>query len=198
MGADLWSLMRAEVLRQLVGATSSWVLTTLMFVFIYLSLRKVSSLVEEGKLLTTLKSLQDIAFVKGNDKENKEENRYLRVSRVLQLLAGAILLLLIGYHLGYSVNSAYISGDISLIVTVDRITNFYKLTLVSMEWTIIFVYSLTLMMMHRLYIPQVGKDNKKYKLLRLLQKSLSFLGILLAFVIPFVSIILCYISLVRI
>ena len=118
MGADQWSLMRAEVLRQLVGATSSWVLTTLMFVFIYLSLRKVSSLVEEGKLLTTLKSLQDIAFVKGNDKENTEENRYLRVSRVLQLLAGAILLLLIGYHLGYSVNSAYISGDISLIVTV--------------------------------------------------------------------------------
>lgn len=196
MSVDQWSLLRAEVLRQLVGASSSWAVWCLGILVVFKALDWLNALVKEGKTLTTFAEISSAIRQNKTDKETGKENRYFAVSQHLRSLLVVFLALFAGYHVGYSINSAYISGDISLIVTVDRIVNFYKLILFIFEWVLVFCYLITIYSVHRLQVYANG-ETARYRLITKFQALLRFVGLLLAFVIPLVAIVLCYVNLVR-
>lgn len=122
------SSIRAEVLRQLVGVSGGWfariVLVSVMFWFL---LFVYESLVD-GSLSERFALLKHGLFHKTSEFKLKTSS-----SAPFLYFLGAMVLLTLGYTLGYSISSNYISGEITLITTVARITNFYVLTVTVIE-----------------------------------------------------------------
>lgn len=122
------SSIRAEVLRQLIGVSGGWfVRIVLVSVMFWLAFYVYESLVD-GTLSSRL-SLMKQALFKGT-KEFKVKT--ISTAPFLYFLVGMILLTA-GYTLGYNISNNYISGEITLITTVSRITNFYALTVSVIE-----------------------------------------------------------------
>ena len=122
------SSIRAEVLRQLIGVSGGWfVRIVLVSVMFWLAFYVYESLVD-GTLSGRL-SLMKQALFKGT-KEFKVKT--ISTAPFLYFLVGMILLTA-GYTLGYNISNNYISGEITLITTVSRITNFYALTVSVIE-----------------------------------------------------------------
>lgn len=122
------SSIRAEVLRQLIGVSGGWfVRIVLVSVMFWLAFYVYESLVD-GSFSSRLSLLKQ-AFFKGT-KEFKVKT--ISTAPFLYFLVGMILLTA-GYTLGYNISNNYISGEITLITTVSRITNFYALTVSVIE-----------------------------------------------------------------
>lgn len=122
------SSIRAEVLRQLIGVSGGWfVRIVLVSVMFWLAFYVYESLVD-GSFSSRLSLLKQ-AFFKGT-KEFKVKT--ISTAPFLYSLVGMILLTA-GYTLGYNITTNYISGEITLITTVARITNFYALTVSVIE-----------------------------------------------------------------
>lgn len=122
------SSIRGEVFRQLIGVSGGWfVRIVLVSVMLWLAFYVYESLVD-GTLSSRL-SLMKQALFKGT-KEFKVKT--ISTAPFLYFLVGMILLTA-GYTLGYNISNNYISGEITLITTVSRITNFYALTVSVIE-----------------------------------------------------------------
>ena len=121
------SSIRGEVFRQLIGVSGGWLVRIfLVSVMFWLAFYVYESLVD-GTLSGRL-SLMKQALFKGT-KEFKVKT--ISTAPFLYFLVGMILLTT-GYTLGYN-STNYISGEITLITTVSRITNFYALTVSVIE-----------------------------------------------------------------
>lgn len=122
------SSIRGEVFRQLIGVSGGWLVRIfLVSVMFWLAFYVYESLVD-GTLSGRL-SLMKQALFKGT-KEFKVKT--ISTAPFLYFLVGMILLTA-GYTLGYNISNNYISGEITLITTVSRITNFYALTVSVIE-----------------------------------------------------------------
>lgn len=134
------SSIRAEVLRQLVGVSGGWfariVLVSVMF---WLLLFVYESLVD-GSLSERFSLLKQGLFYKTSEFKPK-----ISSNAPFLYFLGAMVLLTLGYTLGYSISSNYISGEITLITTVARITNFYVLTVTVIEMLLMACSSLVLL-----------------------------------------------------
>lgn len=122
------SSIRAEVLRQLIGVSGGWfvriILVSLMFWFAFYVYESLVDGTLSGRL-----SLMEKALFNGA-KEFKVKT--ISTAPFLYFLVG-MMLLTAGYTLGYNISTNYISGEITLITTVARITNFYALTVSVIE-----------------------------------------------------------------
>lgn len=122
------SSIRAEVLRQLIGVSGGWfvriILVSLMFWFAFYVYESLVDGTLSGRLSLMKKALFNGA------KEFKVKT--ISTAPFLYFLVG-MMLLTAGYTLGYNISTNYISGEITLITTVARITNFYALTVSVIE-----------------------------------------------------------------
>lgn len=122
------SSIRAEVLRQLIGVSGGWLVRIfLVSVMFWLAFYVYESLVD-GTLSGRLSLMKQALF-----KSTKEfKVKTISTAPFLYFLVG-MSLLTAGYTLGYNISNNYISGEITLITTVSRITNFYALTVSVIE-----------------------------------------------------------------
>ena len=184
------SSIRAEVLRQLIGVSGGWfvriVLVSLMF---WLALYVYESLVD-GTLSGRL-SLMKQALFKGT-KEFKVKT--ISTAPFLYFLVGMILLTA-GYTLGYNISNNYISGEITLITTVSRITNFYALT-VSVIEMILMAFSALVFLSAASSIRKNGREvyqtNALAKMNINLLRLFRLFGIMAVIALGIASMVFCY------
>lgn len=184
------SSIRAEVLRQLVGVSGGWfariVLVSVMFWFL---LFVYESLVD-GSLSERFALLKQGLFYKPSEFKLKTSSN----APFLYFL-GAMVLLTLGYTLGYSISSNYISGEITLITTVARITNFYVLTVTVIEMLLMACSSLVLLSA----VSSIRRNGREaYQISTLAKLNLSLLkffrlfGILAVVSLGVASMVFCY------
>ena len=105
------------------------------------------------------------------------------------------MLLTAGYTLGYNISSNYISGEITLITTVARITNFYVLTVNVIEMVLMACVSLILLSAAssiRKNGREVYQTSKLSKLNLSLLKLIRLFGILVVIALGIASMVFCY------
>lgn len=184
------SSIRAEVLRQLVGVSGGWfariVLVSVMFWFL---LFVYESLVD-GSLSERFASLKHGLFHKTSEFKLKTSS-----SAPFLYFLGAMVLLTLGYTLGYSISSNYISGEITLITTVARITNFYVLTVTVIEMLLMACSSLVLLSA----VSSIRRNGREaYQISTLAKLNLNLLkffrlfGILAVISLGIASMVFCY------
>lgn len=191
------SIIRGEVLRQLIGTAFSWVLPVLTVVIGYLLVRLVFDWTVDGTLGRRLRQLGRVfsedpaGLVKVVDYDKERAVGFARLGFF------AFFLLVLGYYLGYYINASYVSGEITLITTVGRITNFYKLVATVVE-CLFFLLSFIVLMTTARRVSLVGTEkysqSKAYKVSRGLLALFKWLGILSVLVLAIASIVVCYIS----
>ena len=105
------------------------------------------------------------------------------------------MLLTAGYTLGYNVSSNYISGEITLITTVARITNFYVLTVTVIEMVLMACVSLIFLSA----VSSIRKNGREvYQTSSLSKLNLNLLrflrtfGILAVISLGVASMVFCY------
>lgn len=184
------SSIRAEVLRQLVGVSGGWfariVLVSVMFWFL---LFVYESLVD-GSLSERFALLKYGLFHKTSEFKLKTSS-----SAPFLYFLGAMVLLTLGYTLGYSISSNYISGEITLITTVARITNFYVLTVTVIEMLLMACSSLVLLSV----VSSIRRNGREaYQISTLAKLNLGLVkffrlfGILAVISLGIASMVFCY------
>lgn len=196
------TMLRAEVLRQLAGAVGQWAFTLVVILVIYKVYGWLWVNLSQGLVFKKF-SKAWIALTSDGEpteevKDAKEVSNLLDIA-VIRYVATMFFLVLIGYSIGYVQNAYSVVGDISLIVTVSRITNFYNLLLLVVQITNLLAYSAILwgvtLLFKRWGTYGVAK-SRGYNWLNRIRKVLLVWGILSAVVIPLGSIILTYVNLV--
>lgn len=184
------SSIRAEVLRQLVGVSGGWfvriLLVSVMFWFAFLVYESLVDGTISGRL-----SLFKQALFKGA-KEFKVKT--VSTAPFLYFLVG-MMLLTAGYTLGYNISANYISGEITLITTVARITNFYVLTVSVIEMILMACVSLIFLSA----VSSIRKNGREVyqtstlgKLNLSLLKLIRLFGILAVISLGIASMVFCY------
>lgn len=184
------SSIRAEVLRQLIGVSGGWfvriILVSLMFWF---SFYVYESLVD-GTLSDRLSLMKQALF--NGAKEFKVKT--ISTSPFLYFLVG-MMLLTAGYTLGYNISTNYISGEITLITTVARITNFYALTVSVIEMILMACTALVFLSA----VSSIRRNGREaYQISTLAKLNLNLLkffrlfGILAVISLGIASMVFCY------
>lgn len=194
------SVLRWEILRQLLGVVAGWLPQILIVVFSYYLLGIVYRLVLNRSLAKFVEvalgglrsSLRDSL---GSDLPNSVVSKDRGILYRVLKTAG---LLLVGYYLGYYLNAMYISGDITLITSVSRISTFYSLAMWIFE-LFIFVMSLVLILGTSLRLMVVDSEtylgSRSYKVTTALLALFRYIAYGLVIVLPLASIIVSYLGL---
>lgn len=184
------SSIRAEVLRQLIGVSGGWFVRILLVSAMYwLAFLLYESLVD-GTLSGRLSLLKQALF--NGAKELKVKT--ISTAPFLYFLVGMILLTA-GYTLGYNISANYISGEITLITTVARITNFYTLTVSVIEMILMACVSLIFLSAAssiRKNSREVYQASTLGKLNLSLLKLIRLLGIMAVLSLGIASMVFCY------
>lgn len=197
MKQDLaWNFLRGEVLRQLIGSLTQWMFVVLVTFVILTSLRYIATLIAEGKFQSTSRAFLDLFSVGLLDNDEDTKNTYFITRR----WAKTAIVFFAGYLLSYNINVAYVTGDISLIVTTARITYWFMLVYWLLQATIFFAYLLLLTAIAKLKVNNpngLTDDVKGFKLVKRCSALLKTLSYLLMVVVPLVSILLVYLNLAK-
>lgn len=176
-------LVRSEVLKQLTfSAIELFFLSSALGFVFYLSTVSVDWL-KDGTFWNRCRAVVG-AFRKdweGSGLEYKAQ--VLEKMRPLMLVALAFVL---GYLLGGRVQSEYVSGNITLLITVARVTNYYKLAMVVLTGLV-----LSLQMLLKVFIVRV-----EVKGFLIVHNLLGILGYVICVGLGLASLVLCYINLV--
>lgn len=183
------SIIHGEVLRQLAGVTAQWVVH---FALVLLIVRLVSYIhyrVSENSLGDLLSGIKR-AF---NHEDKKVPT--IPVNGKLKVVTLLLIALSAGYLLGFSINQSYVSGKITLITTVGRVTHFYNLVLYVFESMLLMV-AMVVISSEASLIERFGVNSKKARRAKALSdivvRSAGILALILAFVLPLVALIACY------
>lgn len=184
------SSIRAEVLRQLIGVSGGWfVRIVLVLVMYWLAFLVYESLVD-GTLSGRFSLFKQALF--NGVKEFKVKT--VSTAPFLYFLVG-MMLLTAGYTLGYNISANYISGEITLITTVARITNFYVLTVSVIEMILMACVSLIFLST----VSSIRKNGREVyqtstlgKLNLSLLKLIRLFGILAVISLGIASMVFCY------
>lgn len=197
MKQDLaWNFLRGEVLRQLIGSLTQWMFVVLVTFVILTSLRYIATLIAEGKFQSTSRAFLDLFSVGLLDNDEDTKKTYFITRR----WAKTAIVFFAGYLLSYNINVAYVTGDISLIVTTARITYWFMLVYWLLQATIFFAYLLLLTAIAKLKVNHpngLTNDVKGFKLVKRCSALLKTLSYLLMVVVPLVSILLVYLNLAK-
>lgn len=197
MKQDLaWNFLRGEVLRQLIGSLTQWMFVVLVTFVILTVLRFIATLIAEGEFQSTSRAFLDLFSVGLIDNDEDTKKTYF-ITRKWAKLA---IVFVAGYLLSYNINVAYVTGDISLIVTTSRITYWFMLVYWLLQATIFFAYLLLLTAIAKLKVNHpndLTDDVKGFKLVKRCSALLKTLSYLLMVVVPIVSILLVYLNLAK-
>lgn len=197
MKQDLaWNFLRGEVLRQLIGSLAQWMFVVLVTFVILTSLRYIATLIAEGKFQSTSRAFLDLFSVGLIDNDEDTKKTYV----ITRSWAKTAIVFFAGYLLSYNINVAYVTGDISLIVTTSRITYWFMLVYWLLQATIFFAYLLLLTAIAKLKVNNpngLTDDVKGFKLVKRCSALLKTLSYLLMVVVPLVSILLVYLNLAK-
>lgn len=197
MKQDLaWNFLRGEVLRQLIGSLTQWMFVVLVTFVILTSLRYIATLIAEGKFQSTSRAFLDLFSVGLLDNDEDTKKTYF----ITRSWAKTAIVFFAGYLLSYNINVAYVTGDISLIVTTSRITYWFMLVYWLLQATIFFAYLLLLTAIAKLKVNHpngLTDDVKGFKLVKRCSALLKTLSYLLMVVVPLVSILLVYLNLAK-
>ena len=197
MKQDLaWNFLRGEVLRQLIGSLTQWMFVVLVTFVILTSLRYIATLIAEGRFQSTSRAFLDLFSVGLLDNDEDTKKTYCITRRWVK----TAIVFFAGYLLSYNINVAYVTGDISLIVTTARITYWFMLVYWLLQATIFFAYLLLLTAIAKLKVNNPNRltdDVKGFKLVKRCSALLKTLSYLLMVVVPLVSILLVYLNLAK-
>ena len=184
------SSIRAEVLRQLVGVSGGWFLRFLLVAVLFWLVFYVYDTLVDGTLSERIGFMKRALF-------SNSANFTTKIGSIKPFVYFVALLMsvTVGYTLGYNISSNYISGEITLITTVARITNFYSLTVVVIEMILLACSSLILLST----ASSIRKNGREVyvgstlsKLNLGLLKLIRLIGILMVLVLGVASMIFCY------
>lgn len=184
------SSIRAEVLRQLIGVSGGWFVRILLVSAMYWFAFLLYESLVDGSLSARLSLVKQALF--SGVKEFKVKT--ISTSPFLYFLVGMILLTA-GYTLGYNISANYISGEITLITTVARITNFYTLTVSVIEMILMACVSLIFLSAAssiRKNGREVYQTSTLGRLNLSLLKLLRLLGIMAVISLGIASMVFCY------
>lgn len=184
------SSIRAEVLRQLAGVSGGWFTRIVLVAIMYWLVFFVYESLVDGTLSSRLS-----LFKQGLMQEVKEFKVKTISNAPFLYFLGGLMLLTAGYTLGYNISSNYISGEITLITTVARITNFYVLTVNVIEMVLMACVSLILLSAAssiRKNGREVYQTSKLSKLNLSLLKLIRLFGILVVIALGIASMVFCY------
>lgn len=184
------SSIRAEVLRQLVGVSGGWFIRFLTVALLFWFVFYVYETLVDGTLSERLSYLKKALF----SKEDTFKVKNIAVKPFAYFVA-FLMALTSGYTLGYNISSNYISGEITLITTVARITNFYALTVTVVEMILLACSSLILLATAssiRKNGREVYQTSTLSKLNLGLLKFIRLVGILVVLVLGVASMVFCY------
>jgi hypothetical protein len=184
------SSIRAEVLRQLAGVSGGWFTRIVLVAIMYWLVFFVYESLVDGTLSSRLS-----LFKQGLMQEGKEFKVKTISNAPFLYFLGGLMLLTAGYTLGYNISSNYISGEITLITTVARITNFYVLTVNVIEMVLMACVSLILLSAAssiRKNGREVYQTSKLSKLNLSLLKLIRLFGILVVIALGIASMVFCY------
>lgn len=184
------SSIRAEVLRQLAGVSGGWFTRIVLVAIMYWLVFFVYESLVDGTLSSRLS-----LFKQGLMQEGKEFKVKTISNAPFLYFLGGLMLLTAGYTLGYNISSNYISGEITLITTVARITNFYVLTVNVIEMVLMACISLILLSAAssiRKNGREVYQTSKLSKLNLSLLKLIRLFGILVVIALGIASMVFCY------
>lgn len=184
------SSIRAEVLRQLAGVSGGWFTRIVLVAIMYWLVFFVYESLVDGTLSGRL-----ALFKQGLMQEGKEFKVKTISNAPFLYFLGGLMLLTAGYTLGYNISSNYISGEITLITTVARITNFYVLTVNVIEMVLMACVSLILLSAAssiRKNGREVYQTSKLSKLNLSLLKLIRPFGILVVIALGIASMVFCY------
>lgn len=184
------SSIRAEVLRQLAGVSGGWFTRIVLVAIMYWLVFFVYESLVDGTLSSRLS-----LFKQGLMQEGKEFKVKTISNAPFLYFLGGLMLLTAGYTLGYNISSNYISGEITLITTVARITNFYVLTVNVIEMVLMVCVSLILLSAAssiRKNGREVYQTSTLGRLNLSLLKLLRLLGIMAVISLGVASMVFCY------
>lgn len=188
---NMSNMLRWEVLRQLVSVAVGWIPTILLIVGIYYVIQYLFDLTVEKRVSKVYEGVRDALGI-------KEKSDYGRGYHWLRSLCFAVIFMSIGSYLGYYLNAMYVSGEISLIITVGRVTSFYRLFLWLVEGSLFALSAgILLSTVTRIRSISTGEYVKSsaYRFSNGMLKGIRFVGILLAIVVPVASVVFTYIGL---
>lgn len=184
------SSIRAEVLRQLIGVSGGWFVRILLVSAMYWFAFLLYESLVDGSLSARLSFVKQALFSGAKEFKVKTSS----TSPFLYFLVGMILLTA-GYTLGYNISANYISGEITLITTVARITNFYTLTVSVIEMILMACVSLIFLSAAssiRKNGREVYQTSTLGRLNLSLLKLLRLLGIMAVISLGVASMVFCY------
>lgn len=184
------SSIRAEVLRQLIGVSGGWFVRILLVSAMYWFAFLLYESLVDGSLSARLSFVKQALFSGAKEFKVKTSS----TSPFLYFLVGMILLTA-GYTLGYNISANYISGEITLITTVARITNFYTLTVSVIEMILMACVSLIFLSAAssiRKNGREVYQTSTLGRLNLSLLKLLRLLGIVAVISLGVASMVFCY------
>ena len=184
------SSIRAEVLRQLIGVSGGWFVRIIFVSVMFWLVFYVYESLVDGTLSGRLSLMKQALF--NGAKEFKVKT--ISTAPFLYFLVG-MMLLTAGYTLGYNISTNYISGEITLITTVARITNFYALTVSVIEMVLMACTALVFLSVTS-SIRRNGREA--YQISTLAKLNLNLLkffrlfGILAVISLGIASMVFCY------
>mgnify|MGYP000580579708 FL=1 len=184
------SSIRAEVLRQLIGVSGGWFVRIVLVMAVYWLAFLVYESLVDGSLSGRLS-----LFKQGLFNQSKEFKLKTISNAPFLYFLGAMILVTAGYTLGYNISSNYISGEITLITTVARITNFYALTVTVIEMVLMVCVALIFLSAAssiRKNGREVYQTSKLSKLNLSLLKLIRLLGIMVVIALGIASMVFCY------
>ena len=184
------SSIRAEVLRQLVGVSGGWFVRIILVIAMYWLAFLVYESLVDGSLSGRLALFKQSLF-----NQSKEFKLKTISNAPFLYFLGAMILVTAGYTLGYNISSNYISGEITLITTVARITNFYALTVTVIEMVLMVCVALIFLSTAssiRKNGREVYQTSKLSKLNLSLLKLIRLLGIMVVIALGIASMVFCY------
>lgn len=184
------SSIRGEVLRQLIGVSGGWFVRIILVIAMYWLAFLVYESLVDGSLSGRL-----ALFKQGLFNQSKEFKLKTISNAPFLYFLGAMILLTAGYTLGYNISSNYISGEITLITTVARITNFYALTVTVIEMVLMVCVALIFLSAAssiRKNGREVYQTSKLSKLNLSLLKLIRLLGIMVVIALGIASMVFCY------
>jgi hypothetical protein len=184
------SSIRGEVFRQLIGVSGGWFVRIIFVIAMYWLAFFVYESLVDGSLSERL-----ALFKQGLFNQSKEFKLKTISNAPFLYFLGAMILVTAGYTLGYNISSNYISGEITLITTVARITNFYALTVTVIEMVLMVCVALIFLSAAssiRKNGREVYQTSKLSKLNLSLLKLIRLLGIMVVITLGIASMIFCY------
>lgn len=184
------SSIRAEVLKQLIGVTGGWFFKIAVVILLFALVFFIYESLVDGSLSERIGLIKRAFF--GSSKGFK---KLTSSTRSIMYVLGALMLVCLGYSLGYQISTNYISGEITLITTVARITNFYSLTVVVIEMLLMLVSTIILLSTAgaiRKNTHEVYQTSTLAKFNLGLLKLLRVFGISVAVALGVASMVFCY------